>query len=168
MRIKAEFFTWSNKNPLVHFFVPFCIILLISRHYFPKNFCAVLMLCCREVSARKPPVYGESADHSSHGSKLQPKLTRDLRSGSIFVSAVAVGENVGEPLKLGLISGYLRVFSFFHKHGVMGSSFNVLTQSLAVLGQPMQNFTEPLFRHILVHFSAPGAPESNCSGLPTA
>ena len=33
----------------------------------------------------------------------------------------------------------------------MGSSFNVLTQSLAVLGQPMQNFTEPLFRHILVH-----------------
>ena len=42
-------------------------------------------------------------------------------------------------------------FFFFHKHGVMGSSFNVLTQSLAVLGQPMQNFTEPLFRHILVH-----------------
>ena len=42
-------------------------------------------------------------------------------------------------------------FFFFHKHGVMGSSFNVLTQSLAVLGQPMQNFTQPLFRHILVH-----------------
>ena len=42
-------------------------------------------------------------------------------------------------------------FFFFHKHGVMGSSFNVVTQSLAVLGQPMQNFTEPLFRHILVH-----------------
>ena len=42
-------------------------------------------------------------------------------------------------------------FFFFHKHGVMGSSFNVLTQSLAVLGQPMQNFTEPLFRHISVH-----------------
>ena len=42
-------------------------------------------------------------------------------------------------------------FFFFHKHGVMGSSLNVLTQSLAVLGQPLQNFTEPLFRHILVH-----------------
>ena len=46
-------------------------------------------------------------------------------------------------------------FFFFHKHGVMGSSFNVLTQSLAVLGQPMQNFTEPLFRHILEHQDAP-------------
>ena len=42
-------------------------------------------------------------------------------------------------------------FFFFHKHGVMGFSFNVVTQSLAVLGKPMQNFTEPLFRHILVH-----------------
>ena len=38
MRIKAAFFTWSDKNPLVHFFVPFGIILLISRHYFPKIF----------------------------------------------------------------------------------------------------------------------------------
>ena len=36
MCIKAAFFTWSNKNPLVDFFVPFSIILLISRHYFPK------------------------------------------------------------------------------------------------------------------------------------
>ena len=40
-------------------------------------------------------------------------------------------------------------FFFFHKHGVMGSSFNVVTQSLAVLGQPIQNFTETLLRHIL-------------------
>ena len=34
-------------------------------------------------------------------------------------------------------------------YGVMGSSFNVVTQSLAVLGQPIQNFTETLLRHIL-------------------
>ena len=82
------------------------------------------MQCCSKVSARKP-VCGESADHSTHGSKLQPKLTRKKSSESFF---------------------------FFHKHAVMGSSFNnVLTQSLAVLGQPIQNFTEPLFRHILEH-----------------
>lgn len=76
-----------------------------------------------KVSARKP-VCGESADHSTHGSKLQPKLTGKKCSESFF----------------------------FHKHGVMGSWFNnVLTQSLGILGQPIQNFTEPLLRQIFEH-----------------
>ena len=82
------------------------------------------MQCCSKVGARKP-VCGESADHSTHGSKLQPKLT---------------GKKV-----------YWEFF-LFHKHGVMGSWFNnVLTQSLAVLRQPIQNLTEPLCKHILEH-----------------
>ena len=117
MRIKAAFFTWSNKNPLVHFFVPFCIILLISRHYFPKMF--VLFWCCAVVNLARESLYMVNplitplTAQNCNPSWQAGLLRVNLRSGCIFVSAVAVRENVWEPPKLGLISGYLRVFSFF-------------------------------------------------------
>ena len=117
--------------------VSFCWFLGIIFQKFLSCFDAVLY---SKVSARKP-VYGESADHSTHGSKLRPRLTRvfwELTwwSGCIFVSAVAVRENVWEPLKLGLISGYLRVFSFFISTGLWAPHLMWWHSLLLYLGSP--------------------------------
>ena len=141
MRIKAAFFTWSNKNPLVDFFVPFSIILLISRHYFPKIValfwcCAVVKLARENLYMVNPLITPLTAQNCNPSWQESSESYINLRSGCIFVSALAVRENVWEPLKLGLISGYLRVFSFFISTGLWAPHLMLWHSLLLYLGSP--------------------------------